>query len=262
MRARAAASTSARVASSSVPSSARSAAPSEVTTRTYSGQSPKRYSTGTSATVDLVEARAADERLDLLSARQRELAGLPGLRRLLQPPFDQHRPVRRRPGVPLRRSPRRERERPACAQHAPGLAQGASRIRHEHVAEAGDDRIDARVRQVDLLHVHHPMLRIRRLRDAAPPRPSPAKGRSRSRARPGAATASVMSPVPAARSSTTSVGLRTKRGEKRLGDRRVDARDKLALGLPAGRGGVPAPPDVVGRLYAATPLNSGRMSRP
>ena len=71
-----------------------------------------------------------------------------------------------------------------------------------------------------------------------------------------------MSPVPAARSSTTSVGLRTERREKRVGDRRVDGRDKLALGLPAGCRGVPAPPDFVRRLYAATPLNSGRMSRP
>ena len=56
--------------------------------------------------------------------------------------------------------------------------------------------------------------------------------------------------------------LRAERREKRLGDRRVDGRDKLALGLPAGCGGVPPPPDVVGGLYAATPLNWGRMSRP
>ena len=57
-------------------------------------------------------------------------------------------------------------------------------------------------------------------------------------------------------------GLRAKRREKGLGDRRVDRRDELALGFPTGRRSVPAPADFVRRLYAATPLNSGRMSRP
>ena len=76
------------------------------------------------------------------------------------------------------------------------------------------------------------------------------------------ATASVMSPGPGGEVEHDVRGCGRERGEERIGDRRVDARDELALGLPAGRGGVPAPPDVVGRLYAATPLNCGRMSRP
>ena len=66
-----------------------------------------------------------------------------------------------------------------------GSRAGRERIGHEHVAEAGDDRVDARVREVDLLHVHDPVLRIRRRRGDAPPRPSPARGRSRSREPPG-----------------------------------------------------------------------------
>jgi hypothetical protein len=56
--------------------------------------------------------------------------------------------------------------------------------------------------------------------------------------------------------------LRTDRRQKRLGHRDIDGGDKLALGLPAGGGSVPAPPGLIRALYAATPLNWGRMSRP
>ena len=195
------------------------------------------------------------------SADSANWPGFPGLWRLLQPAFDQHRRVRRRPGVAVCRRPRGEREWAPCAEHAPGLAQGAGRIRHEHVAEAGDDRVDARVRQVDLLHVHDAVLRVRD--SATPSRLDHHRrkvGRDHARHQAGNRLGDVAGAGGKVEHHVR--GLRAERGEKRIGDRRVDRRDKLALGLPAGCGGVPAPPDVVGRLYAATPLNSGRMSRP
>ena len=51
-------------------------------------------------------------------------------------------------------------------------------------------------------------------------------------------------------------------GNERLRDRSAEFRDGLALRLPADRSRVPAPPDLVSLLYAATPLNCGRTSRP
>ena len=112
-------------------------------------------------TVTSSKPARADQRRDLLFRSTARTDPVPRFRRLLQPALDQHRPVRRRPGVAVCRRPRGERERAPGAEHAPGLAQRAGRIRHEHVAEAGDDRVDARVREVDLLHVHDAVLRIR-----------------------------------------------------------------------------------------------------
>ena len=54
----------------------------------------------------------------------------------------------------------------------------------------------------------------------------------------------------------------SERRDERGGDRRVDGRDQLPLGLPSLCGDVPAPPRLCVRLYAATPENWGRMSRP
>ena len=51
-------------------------------------------------------------------------------------------------------------------------------------------------------------------------------------------------------------------GYERRGNRSAECRDSVALRLPADGSRVPAPSDFVGRLYAATPLNCGRMSRP
>ena len=51
-------------------------------------------------------------------------------------------------------------------------------------------------------------------------------------------------------------------GYERRGNRSAECRDGVALRLPADGSRVPAPSDFVGRLYAATPLNCGRMSRP
>ena len=76
------------------------------------------------------------------------------------------------------------------------------------------------------------------------------------------ASASVTSPVPAARSRTVSPGLEREAGDERLRNRSAECRDGVALRLPADGSRVPAPSDLVGRLYAATPLNCGRMSRP
>ena len=57
-------------------------------------------------------------------------------------------------------------------------------------------------------------------------------------------------------------GAQREAGDERLRDRSAECRDGLALRLPADGSRVPAPSDFVGRLYAATPLNCGRMSRP
>ena len=76
------------------------------------------------------------------------------------------------------------------------------------------------------------------------------------------ASASVTSPVPAARSRTVSPELAGRASDERFRDRRAECRHGLALGLPADCGRVPAAPQLVLRLYAVTPLNWGRMSRP
>ena len=57
-------------------------------------------------------------------------------------------------------------------------------------------------------------------------------------------------------------GARSERGDERLRDRSAERRDGVSLRLPADGGRVPAAPQLVLRLYAATPLNCGRMSRP
>jgi hypothetical protein len=51
-------------------------------------------------------------------------------------------------------------------------------------------------------------------------------------------------------------------GDERRRNRSAECRDGVALRLPADGSRIPAPSDFVGRLYAATPLNCGRMSRP
>ena len=51
-------------------------------------------------------------------------------------------------------------------------------------------------------------------------------------------------------------------GDERRRNRSAECRDGVALRLPADGSRVPAPSDFVGRLYAATPLNCGRMSLP
>jgi hypothetical protein len=57
-------------------------------------------------------------------------------------------------------------------------------------------------------------------------------------------------------------GPRIESCDQSLGDRGVDRRERLTLGLPSGCGGVPASPQLLRRLYALTPANCGRMSRP
>jgi hypothetical protein len=57
-------------------------------------------------------------------------------------------------------------------------------------------------------------------------------------------------------------GFRGYAGDERRGDRRTELRDGLSLGLPADGGRIPALPDFLGRVYAVTPLNCGRMSLP
>ena len=57
-------------------------------------------------------------------------------------------------------------------------------------------------------------------------------------------------------------GAERETGDERLRNRSPECRDGVALRLPADGSRVPAPSDFVGRLYAATPLNCGRMSLP
>jgi hypothetical protein len=52
------------------------------------------------------------------------------------------------------------------------------------------------------------------------------------------------------------------RGDERIRDRLIDGRDRLPLRLPAACSGVPAPTRLFCRLYAATLVNCGRISRP
>ena len=231
-------------------------------TRTYSSQLAEAVLDRDLFDHDLVEARRADERLDLLRLAERELARFAGLRRLLEPALDQDRAVGGRPGVALCRRPRREGERPASAEHSARLAQRAGRIRNEHVAEAARrrrrrSRPAGRSTACPSRDARHPRIPRRR---AASTIAAERSVEITCATRP--ASASVTSPVPAARSSDDVGRLQSERREKRHGDRRVDGGDELALGLPAGCRGVPATPNLIRRLYAATPLNWGRMSRP
>ena len=262
MRARAPASTSALVASSSVPSSARSDAPSEVTTCTYSCQSAKRYSTGTSATVDVAEARGADQRARSPPASPARTGPVP--------------PVSAAPAARVRSAPGRTPSPRGCDSPEPRWRTRVGLLHGAHDASRAAPGLDPA--RACSRSGRRPHRRSRpggrsaacpwndaphwRRRDVAPPRPSPARDRSRSRAPPGSRRASVTSPVPEARSSTTSVGCGRSAATSASVTGALTRRDELALGLPACCGGVPAPPDLVRRLYAATPLNWGRMSRP
>jgi hypothetical protein len=70
--------------------------------------------------------------------------------------------------------------------------------------------------------------------------------------------------VPGARGEVEDgvAGAELEAGDERGRNRSAECRDGVALRLPADGSRVPAPPDLVGRLYAATPLNCGRMSLP
>ena len=57
-------------------------------------------------------------------------------------------------------------------------------------------------------------------------------------------------------------GARRDTRDECLRDRRTERSDRLLLCLPADRGRVPATAELLLRLYAVTPLNWGRMSRP
>ena len=57
-------------------------------------------------------------------------------------------------------------------------------------------------------------------------------------------------------------GSRSESGNERLRDGSAERRDGLSLRLPTHGGRIPAAPQLVLTLYAATPLNCGRMSRP
>ena len=52
------------------------------------------------------------------------------------------------------------------------------------------------------------------------------------------------------------------RRDERRGDRGIGGGERLTLGLPGARGGVPAAPYVVGCFYAVTPENCGRIELP
>jgi hypothetical protein len=209
----------------------------------------------------LAEARAADEGLDRVGLAERELPRLAGPRRLRQPAREQHRPERGRPRVPRRGRPGRERESAARPEHASRLAQRTGGIGDEHVAAAAHDRVDARVLEVERLHVDDAVLDAREL---PPPGRVDHRRREVRRDHAGDAAGERRGDVAGARGELEHdvVPPRLERGEERVGHGRHERRDALALRLPARRRHVPAAADVVGARYAATPLKCGRMSRP
>ena len=100
---------------------------------------------------------------------------------------DHHRGGHRHPRVPLALGPDREREAAAGAQHAAHLAQRRRRVALQHVAEAREDAVDARVRRArSAPRRARGSRRSRgraRPRRGARPRPCSASGRSRSAGR-------------------------------------------------------------------------------
>ena len=194
--------------------------------------------------LDVREAGAPDELLDPLRLAERELAGVAGNGRFHQPTLDQGRPVGRRPRVAIRGRPGGERERASGTEHAAGLAERQRGIRDEHVPEPRDDSVDARVREVDRLHVHRAMLGVR---DPALPRSLDHHGREVGRDDVGNAAGQRFDEVAGAAREVEHdvVRLRVERGDERRRHGCVHLRDRLALGLPAHRGGVPALPELV-----------------
>ena len=75
--------------------------------------------------------------------------------------LDHDRGRHRHPRVPLALGPDREREAAARAQDAAHLAQRRRRVALEHVAEAREDAVDARVVQLEPLGVEHAELDVR-----------------------------------------------------------------------------------------------------
>ena len=261
MRALAASSTSARDASSSPSSTSRIDAASDETMRRYSAQSAARNTTGTSATDTSSKPAPRTSSVDPLGLCERELARLSGFGRLHQAAVEQHGSVGGGPGIPLRGSPGRKREPAAGLEHAPRLPQRERRIRDEHVPVARDDRVDARVGEVDRLHVHDPVL------GAGATAPARRLDHHRRQVRRDHARARLrerLGDVAGAGGEIEDGVARAwrNRADKCLRDRRAECRHGLALRLPADGSRVPAAPQLVLRLYAATPLNCGRMSRP
>ena len=208
--------------------------------------------------VDLREAGAPDELLDPLRLAERELAGVAGDGRLHQPTLDQRRPVGGRPRVAIRGRPGGEGERPAGAEHAARLAESQRGIRHEHVPEPRDDGVDARVREVDRLHVHRAMLGVR---DPALPRRLDHHRREVGRDHVRDAAGQRFDEVAGAACEVEHdvVRLRVECGDERRGHGCVHLGDRLALGLPADGGGIPALPELLihSALYPASASTSG-----
>jgi hypothetical protein len=120
-----------------------------------------------------IEARGAHDEvdrrhLDVLEPRRRQQLG----DRLLGAQRERPRPVRHRrwreaprherlsqdlhPRVALEVVPHRQRHPPARLEHPPRLAQGRLWVEQQHVAEAADDAVDRRRREIDPLGLHAP----------------------------------------------------------------------------------------------------------
>ena len=257
-RSRAASSTSARVRSSRSPSVCRRLAASPVTKRRYSLPARRTDLELDLLDADRLEAGAADELLDPGRLAERELAGLARLRRLHQPALEQDGPEDGRPRVPLRGRPGREGEPPVGPEDAARLAEGERRIRGDHVAEPADDGVDARVRQVDRLHVHHADLDA--LEAAAAAHRLHHRGREVRRRQPRNARREQLGQLARAAGELEHRVLRARRErrEERRGHGRVDARDRVAMLLPAAGRRVPAFPAFGIRCQAAATPSPGR----
>lgn len=75
--------------------------------------------------------------------------------------LDHHVLRHRHPGVAFRLAEDREGETAGVSEHSPTLAQGPARLGHQHVAEAADHAVDARVVELQALCVEDSELGVR-----------------------------------------------------------------------------------------------------
>ena len=174
--------------------------------------------------------------------RTRERVAAVGRARLHVAELDHHRRGHRHPRVPLALGPDREREAAARAQHAADLAQRRRRVALEHVAEPGEDAVDARRRRARAARSRARGTRRSRARAprrrGARPRPCSASGRSRSggRSRPRRAAArKPVSPVPAASSRIVCPGRGSSRSTSHSRDLAGRLLEQVAAPVPARR---------------------------
>ena len=195
--------------------------------------------------LDLREAGAPDELLDPLRLAERELAGVAGDGRLHQPTLDQRRPVGGRPRVPLRGRPGGERE---CAGR--GGARGAPRGTPVRDPARACTRTARRPRRRSRPAGRSPACPSARCSAFGIPRFRAASTIAGERSvaidvRDAAGQRFDEVAGAACEVEHDVVRLRVECGDERRRHGRVHLRDRLALRLPADRGGIPALPELL-----------------